>query len=151
MNSMPRLIHLIGVLFLVSGCLGIQFDRHVQAAPKRSTSVVKCVVVDGFFKGNGLIYKINQDRTKIRLLKALEMREDGTISNFNENADMTFLSNENEVLTFADTRLQDVEGIIYLEKLDLSTMTLTTLTIEKVDGAEQVTEKNSSKCSYVQL
>ena len=151
MNSMPRLIHLIGVLFLVSGCLGIQFDRHVQAAPKRSTSVVKCVVVDGFFKGNGFVYEINQDRTKIRLLKALEMREDGTISNFNENADMTFLSNENEILSFADTRLQDVEGIVYVEKLDLSAMTSTTLTIEKDDGAEQVIETDSSKCSYVQL
>ena len=151
MNSMPRLIHLLGGLLLASGCLGIQFDRHVQATPKRSPSAVKCVFVNGFFKGNGFIYKINQDRTKIRLLKAFETAEDGRISHFNENSDMTFLSNENEILSFADTRLQDVEGIIYIEKLDLSAMTSTTLTIEKVDGAEQVIETNSSKCSYIKL
>ena len=148
---MPKLIYLLGGLFLVSGCLGIQFDRHVQAAPKESTSVVECVIVDGFFKGNGFIYKINQDRTKIRLLKAFEISEDGTISNFNENADMTFISNENDVLTFADTRLQDVEGIIYQEKLDFNTMTSTTLTIEKVHGLEQVIETDLSKCSHVKL
>ena len=148
---MPRLIYLLGGLFLVSGCLEIQFGRHVQAAPKGSTSVVECVFVDGFFKGNGFIYKINQDRTKIRLLKAFEISEDGTISNFNENADMTFISNENDVLTFADTRLQDVEGIIYQEKLDFNTMTSTTLTIEKVDGLEQVIETDLSKCSHVKL
>ena len=50
---------------------------------------------DGFFKGNGFIYNINQDRTKVRLLKAFETREDGSNSNFNENAEMTFHSNEN--------------------------------------------------------
>ena len=151
MSSMPRLMHLLGGLLLVSGCLGIQFDRHVQAAPKKSTSAVKCVIVDGFFKGNGFIYKIKQDRTKIRLLKAFEITEDGAIIQFNENAEMTFLSNENEMLSFADTRLQDVEGIIYMEKLDLNAMTSTTLTIEKVDGAEQVIETNSSKCRYIKL
>ena len=151
MNSMPRLMHLLGGLLLVSGCLGIQFDRHVQAAPMKSASAVKCVFVDGFFKGNGFIYKTNQDRTKIRLLKAFEITEDGTINQFNENADMTFLSNENEMLSFADTRLQDVEGIIYMEKLDLNAMTSTTLTIENVDGAEQVIETNSSKCRYIKL
>ena len=148
---MPRLIHLFGGLLLISGCLGIQFDRHVQARPKRGPSAVKCVFINGFFKGNGFIYKINQDRTKIRLLKAFEITEDGTNSHFNENADMTFLSNENEILSFADTRLQDSEGIIYIEKLNLSAMTSTTLTIEKVDGANQVIESNSSKCSYVKL
>ena len=64
---------------------------------------------------------------------------------------MTFISNENDVLTFADTRLQDVEGIIYQEKLDFNMMTSTTLTIEKVDGLEQVIETDSSKCSHVKL
>ena len=59
--------------------------------------------------------------------------------------------NENDVLTFADTRLQDVEGIIYQEKLDFNTMTSTTLTIEKVDGLEQVIETDLSKCSHVKL
>ena len=102
-------------------------------------------------RDNGFIYKINQDRTKIRLLKAFEATEDGAISHFEENADLTFPSYEKGILSFADTRLQDAEGTTYLEKLDFSTMTSTTFTVEKAGGVDQSVKTNSSKCSYTKL
>ena len=104
---------------------------------------------DGFFKGNGFIYNINQDRTKVQLLKAFETREDGSTSNFNENAEMTFHSNENEALTFSNRRIMEDEGILYLEK-KLNTMTSITQNVETVDGTEGVVKTDSSKCSCVQ-
>ena len=146
---MPRIFYLFNGLFLILGCFGIQLGHHVQAAPKRGTTVVECVIVDGFFKGNGFIYKINQDPTNIRLLKAFEISDSGVKSNFDENADMKLLSNENQVLSFADTRLQEEEGIIYLERLDLNAMTSTTLTIENINGSEKIVETNSSKCRTI--
>ena len=148
---MLKLMRLLGGLLLVSAGIGIQFDRRVQAATKRGDLVVECVFVDGFFKGNGFIYKINQDRTKIRLLKAFEAIEDGAISHFEENVDLTFLSNEKGILSFADTRLQDAEGVVYLEKLDFNAMTSTTYTVEKAGGVDRVVETNISKCSSAKL
>ena len=144
-------MRLLGGLLLVSAGIGIQFDRHVQAATKRGDLVVECVFVDGFFKGNGFIYEINKDRTKIRLLKAFEAIEDGAISHFEENVDLTFLSNEKGILSFADTRLEDTEGTVYLEKLEFSSMTSTTFTVEKAGGVDRVVETNLSKCSYTKL
>ncbi|WP_413441193.1 hypothetical protein [Synechococcus sp. MIT S1220] len=146
---MPKIFYHFSGLFLISGCLVIQLDHHVQAAPKRSTTVVECVLIDGDFKGNGFIYEINNNRTKVRLLKAFETSKSGVRSNFDENADMLFLSNENEVLTFRDIRLQKEQGIIYTEKLDLNTLTSTTLTIEIVEGSEQIIETDSSKCRNI--
>ena len=146
---MPRILYLLGGFFLVSGCLGSQLDRHVRAAPKRSSTVVECVFIDGFFKGNGFIYEINQDPINIRLLKAFELSDSGVKSNFDENADMKSISYENQVLSFADTRLQEEEGIIYLERLDLNAMTSTTLTIEQINGSEKIVETNSSKCRII--
>ena len=148
---MLKLIRLVGGLLLASACLEIQFDRRVKAGIKSGDSVVECVFTDGFFKGNGFIYKINQDRTKIRLLKAFEATEDGAISHFEENVDLTFISHENGMLSFADTRLQDNEGTVYLEKLDFISMTSTTFTVEKVGGVDRVVETNLSKCSFTQL
>lgn len=110
---------------------------------------MECVFIDGFFKGNGFIYEINQDPTTIRLLKAFEISDSGVKSNFDENADMKLISNENQVISFADTRLQEEEGIIYLERLDLNAMTLTTLTIEQINGSEKIVETNSSKCRTI--
>ncbi len=146
---MPRILYLLGGLFLVSACLGSQLDRHVRATPKRSSTVVECVFSDGFFKGNGFIYEINQDPITIRLLKAFEISDSGVKSNFDENADMKLISNENQVISFADTRLQEEEGIIYLERLDLNAMTSTTLTIEQINGSEKIVETNSSKCRTI--
>ena len=148
---MLKITRLLGGLLVASACLGIQFDRSVQAATKSDDSVIKCVFVEGFFKGNGYIYKINQDRTKIRLLKAFEAAEDGSISHFEENVDLTFLSNEKGILNFADNRLQDAESTFYLEKLDFNTMKSTTFTIEKSGGVDRVVETHSSKCSYIKM
>ena len=146
---MSRILCLLGGLFLVSVCLGSQVGRHVRATPKRSSTVVECVFIDGFFKGNGFIYEINQDPITIRLLKAFEISDSGVKSNFDENADMKLISNENQVISFADTRLQEEEGIIYLERLDLNAMTSTTLTIEQINGSEKIVETNSSKCRTI--
>ena len=143
---MSRLLSLVGGLFLVSGCLGTQLDRHVLAALKWSSMVLECVFIDGFFKGNGFMYKINQDPINIRLLKAFEISDSGVKSHFDENADMKLIANENQVFSFLDTRLQKEEGIIYLERLDLNTMTSTTQTIEQINGSEKIVETNSSKC-----
>ena len=143
---MPRILYLLGGLFLVSGYLVTQLDRHVRAAPKRTSTVVECVFIDGFFKGNGFIYQINQDPINIRLLKAFEISDSGVKSNFDENADMKLISSENQVFSFADTRLQEEEGIVYLERLDLNAMTSTTLTIEQINGSEKIVETNLSKC-----
>ena len=143
---MPRILYLLGGLFLVSGYLVTQLDRHVRAAPKRTSTVVECVFIDGFFKGNGFIYQIHQDPINIRLLKAFEISDSGVKSNFDENADMKLISSENQVFSFADTRLQEEEGIVYLERLDLNAMTSTTLTIEQINGSEKIVETNSSKC-----
>ena len=52
---MLKLMRLLGGLLVASACLGIQVDRRVQAATKSDDSVVKCVIVEGFFKGNGYI------------------------------------------------------------------------------------------------
>ena len=143
---MPRILYLLGGLFLVSGYLVTQLDRHVRAAPKRTSTVVECVFIDGFFKGNGFIYQINQDPINIRLLKAFEISDSGVKSNFDENADMKLISSENQVFSFADTRLQEEEGIVYLERLDLNAMISTTLTIEQINGSEKIVETNLSKC-----
>ena len=143
---MPRILYLLGGLFLVSVYLVTQLDRHVRAAPKRTSTVVECVFIDGFFKGNGFIYQINQDPINIRLLKAFEISDSGVKSNFDENADMKLISSENQVFSFADTRLQEEEGIVYLERLDLNAMTSTTLTIEQINGSEKIVETNLSKC-----
>ena len=102
--------------------------------------------IDGFFKGNGFIYQINQDPINIRLLKAFEISDSGVKSNFDENADMKLISSENQVFSFADTRLQEEEGIVYLERLDLNAMTSTTLTIKQINGSEKIVETNLSKC-----
>ena len=146
---MPRIFYLFSGLFLISGCLGIQLEHDVQAAPKRITTVVECVLIGGDFKGNGFIYEINENRTNVRLLKAFETSESGVRSNFDENADMLFISNENEVLTFADTRLEKEQGIVYTEKLDLNALTSTTLTVEIVEGSEKIIETDSSKCRII--
>ena len=107
------------------------------------------MIVDGFFKGNGYIYEINKSRTSVRLLKAFEISESGTRNSFDENANMLFISNENEVLTFTDTRLKKEQGIVYTEKLDLNALTSTTLTTEVVDGSEKIIETDSSKCRII--
>ena len=147
---MPRIFYLFNGLFLILGCFGIQLGHQVQAAPKRGTTVVECVIVDGFFKGNGYIYEINKSQTKVRLLKAFETSESGIRSSFDENADMFLVSSENEVLTFVDTRLEDEQGIVYEETLDLNALTSTTLTIEMVEGSGQIVETDSSKCRNIQ-
>ena len=149
MNSVPRIFYLFSGLFLISGCLGIQPDHHVQAAPNGSATIVEFVFIDGDFKGNGFIYEINNNRTKVRLLKAFEASKSGMRNNFDENADMLFISNENEVLTFADTRLEKEQGIVYTEKLDLNALTSTTLTVEIVEGSEKIIETDSSKCRII--
>ena len=149
MNSVPRIFYLFSGLFLIAVCLRIQPDHHVEAAPKRSSTVVECVFIDGDFKGNGFIYKINNNRTKVRLLKAFETSESGVISNFDEKADMLFISNENKIITSANTRLEEEQGVIYREKLDLNTLTSTTLTIEINDGSEKIIEIHSSKCRNI--
>ena len=110
---------------------------------------MECVFIGGDFKGNGFIYEINKNRTSVRLLKAFETSESGVRSNFDENADMLFISNENEVLTFADTRLEKEQGIVYTEKLDLNALTSTTLTVEIVEGSEKIIETDSSKCRII--
>ena len=143
---MQRIFYLFGGLLLVSGCLGIQLKHDAQAAPKRTTTVVECVFIGGDFKGNGYIYEINENRTNVRLLEAFEILNNGTRINFNENADMLVISNKNHVLTFADTRLREEQGIVYTEELDLNSLTSTTLTTEIVEGSEKVTETDSSKC-----
>lgn len=146
---MPRIFYLLSGLFLISGCLEILPKHDAQTAPNRINTVVECVFIVGDFKGNGFIYEINKSRTNVRLLKAFEMSESGTRNNFDENANMLFISNENEVLTFADTRLKKDQGIVYTEKLDLSALTSTTLTIEVVDGSEKIIETDSSKCRII--
>lgn len=146
---MPRILCLLGGLFLVSVCLGSQLDRHVRATPRRSSTVVECVFIGGFFKGNGFIYEINQDPITIRLLKAFAISDSSVKSNFDENADMKLISNENQVISFADTHLQEEKGIIYLKRLDLNAMTSTTLTIEQINGSEKIVETNSSKCRTI--
>ena len=110
---------------------------------------MECVFIGGFFKGNGFIYEINQDPITIRLLKAFAISDSSVKSNFDENADMKLISNENQVISFADTRLQEEKGIIYLKRLDLSAMTSTTLTIEQINGSEKIVETNSSKCRTI--
>jgi len=146
---MQRAFYFFGGLLLVSGYLGIQVKHDAQAAPKRSTTAVECVITGGDFKGNGFIYEINENRTNVRLLEAFEILDNGTRSNFNENADMLFISNKNDVLTFADTRLREEQGIVYTEELDLNSLTLTTLTTEIVGGSEKVTETDYSKCKII--
>ena len=81
-------------------------------------------------------------------MKAFEISNSGVKSNFDENADLKLISNKDQVISFADTRLME-EGIIYLERLDLNAMTSTTLTIEKINGSEKIVETNSSKCRSI--
>ena len=146
---MPRFFYLLSGLFLISGCLEFLPKHDVQAAPKRNKTVVECVFIGGDFKGNGYIYEINKSRTNVRLLKAFEISEIGTRNSFDENANMLFTSNENEVLTFTDTRLKKEQGIVYTEKLNINALTSTTLTIEVVDGSEKIIETDSSKCRII--
>ena len=61
---------------------------------------------------------------------------------------MKLIANENQVFSL-DTRLQEEDGIIYLERLDLNTMTSTTQTIEQINGSEKIVETNSSKCRAI--
>ena len=110
--------------------------------------MMECVFTGGDFKGNGFIYKINKSRTSVRLLEAFEISESGNRRSFYENADMFFISYENEVLAFADTRLEMEEGIVYTEKLDLSTLTSATLAIDTNKDSEEIIATNSSKCRY---
>ena len=82
-------------------------------------------------------------------MKAFEISDSGVKSNIDENADLKLIPNKDQVISFADTRLMEEEGIIYLERLNLNAMTSTTLTIEQINGSEKIVETNSSKCRTI--
>ena len=79
------------------------------------------------------------------------MQGDGTISHFEEIVGLTFLFYEKGIRSFVDTRLQDGEGTVYMERLDFSTMASTTFTIAKAGVVDRVVETNLSKCSCIKL
>ena len=68
---------------------------------------------------------------------------------FNKNADMAFLSNDNDPLTLADAPLQEQDGILYLGRLKLKTMRSTTPTIKNLTTSKPNPEKDASRCRYL--
>ena len=51
-----------------------------------------------------------------------------------ENTDLVIISSKKIIITFADAGLEATKGTLYFERLDLATMTSTTLTIENLDN-----------------
>ena len=66
-----------------------------------------------------------------------------------ENADLVVVYRGNQTISFADARLKATEGTLYLERLDLATMTSTTLTIEDLDSSKPSLERDASKCRHL--
>ena len=116
-----------------------------NSSARAGTFKIECKFSEGFFQGNGYKYSISDDHQHVRLLAASEI-VNGTESITKENADLVVISSKNPIITFADARLEATEGTLYLERLDLATMTSTTLTIENMDSSKPSLESDASKC-----
>ena len=138
-NTNPILAAFIALI--LAGAMSPQ----TNSSPRADTFEIECKFIEGFFQGNGYKYSISHNHQHVRLLSALEV-VNGSESITEENADLVVISSGNQMITFADARLEATEGTLYLERLNLATMTSTTLTIEKLDGSKPSLERNASRC-----
>ena len=132
------------IALILTGAMSQQTNSSARAGEFK----IECKFTDGFFQGNGYTYSISDDHQHVRLLTASEVAS-GIESITEENADLVVISSGKQIITFADARLEATEGTLYLERLDLATMTSTTLTIEKLDSSKPSLERNASKCRHL--
>ena len=138
-NTNPILAAFIALI--LAGVISPQANSSTTA----TTFEIECRFIEGFFQGNGYKYSISGDHQHIKLLAASEVVS-GVESITEENADLVVVSSGNQIITFADARLEATEGTLYLERLDLATMTSTTLTIENLNSSKPSLERNASTC-----
>ena len=129
------------IAIILAGAMSPQ----TNSSTRTSAFKLECKFIQGFFQGNGYTYLISDDHQNVRLLSASEVAN-GTELITKENADQVVVSRGNQMITFADARLEATEGTLYLERLDLATMTSTTLTIENLNSSKPSLERNASKC-----
>ncbi len=116
-----------------------------RSSPAANKFIVECRFIQGFFRGNGYRYLISNDLQHVRLLASLEIGGGGEAI-IRENVDLVVISAGNQLITFADPRLHATEGTLYLERLNLETMTSTTLTIENINSTKPSLERDPSNC-----
>ena len=138
-NANPILATFIALI--LAGTMSL----HSNSTTRTGTFKIKCTFSEGFFQGNGYNYLISSDHQHVRLLAASEVTN-GVELITEENADLVIISSKNQMITFADTRLEATEGTLYLERLDLATMRSTTLTIENLDSSKPSLERDASTC-----
>jgi len=141
MPKKPNPILAAFIAIILAGAISPQTNSSARAGAFK----IECKFIQGFFKDNGYTYLISDDHQNVRLLSASEI-VNGTELITKENADLVVVSRGNQMITFADARLEATEGTLYLERLDLATMTSTTLTIENLDSSKPSLERNASKC-----
>ena len=138
-NTNPILAAFIGLI--LAGAMSPQTNSSTTA----NTFEIECKFIGGFFQGNGYKYLISNNHQHVRLLTASEVAN-GIELITEENADLVVISSGNQIITFADARLEATEQTLYLERLNLATMTSTTLTIAKLDSSKPFLERDASKC-----
>lgn len=111
-------------LGIFSGLAITQLRRESKAARRpvvASDSVerLKCSFTHGPFSGNHFIYEIRRNPLKVKLVEALDGKD--VIS---ENYEPVMISRKDDVITVADPRLLDSEKTIYIDKIDLKEMRL---------------------------
>ena len=141
-NTNPILAAFIALI--LAGVISPQANSSTTA----STFEIECRFIEGFFQGNGYTYSISDNLQNVRLLTASEVAS-GIESITKENADLVVVYRGNQTISFADARLKATEGTLYLERLDLATMTSTTLTIEDLDSSKPSLERDASKCRHL--
>ena len=141
-NTNPILVTLIALI--LSGTM----SPHSTSSARAGTFKIECKFSEGFFQGNGYTYSISDNLQNVRLLTASEVAS-GIESITKENADLVVVYRGNQTISFADARLKATEGTLYLERLDLATMTSTTLTIEDLDSSKPSLERDASKCRHL--
>ena len=120
----------------------------VLASPKVTSSIIECSFVEGLFKDNVFKYSISDDFRHVRLLTVTEVGGQSDIT-YQEDYDLFVVSSHDKVITFVDPRLADSEGILYLERLNLSTMRSSTITVESIDSKSPSLEKDPSICKRI--
>lgn len=123
------------------------FSR-VTASPQVRTTIVECSFIKGLFKGNIFKYSISDDFQRVRLLTVTEVGGQSAIT-YQEDYDLFVVSSQDQVITFADPRLVDSEGILYLERLNLDTMRSSTITVENIDSKSPSLDRDPSVCKRI--
>ena len=144
---MPKSTNTIVATFIALILAGAM-SPHSTSSARTGTFKIECKFSEGFFRGNGYTYSISDNLQNTRLLTASEVAS-GIESITKENADLVVVYRGNQTISFADARLKATEGTLYLERLDLATMTSTTLTIENLDSSKPSLERDASKCRHL--